>query len=151
MDGARLLAIARDRSSAGRKSLTRSVSLILVGKHEVFSDSEYGLVNDILQTLIRDVERSVCQTLTVNLAASEHVPDDVLEALINDDIEVAFPILADSPLLTDIALEEVIRTQASGNRIAIAMRQGISAVVSDVIMNTADVEAITCLINNSGT
>ena len=151
MDGARLLAIERDRSSAGRKSLTRSVSLILVGKHEVFSDSEYGLVNDILQTLIRDVERSVCQTLTVNLAASEHVPDDVLEALINDDIEVAFPILADSPLLTDIALEEVIRTQASGNRIAIAMRQGISAVVSDVIMNTADVEAITCLINNSGT
>ena len=108
-------------------------------------------MNDILQTLIRDVERSVRQTLTANLAASEHVPDDVLEALINDDIEVAFPILADSLLLTDIALEEVIRTQASGHRIAIAMRQGISAVVNDMMMNTADEEAITCLINNSAT
>lgn len=149
MDDARLLSMARDRFTAGRESLARSVSLILIGQDEVFSDSEYGLMNDILRTLTRDVERSVRQTLVANLAASKHVPDGVLEALINDDIACAYPILADSPLLTEIALEDVIRTQASGHRIATAMRQEISAVVSDVMMNTADVEAITCLINNS--
>jgi len=150
MDGARLLAMARDRSIAVRESLAGSVSLILAGQGNGFSESEYGLMNDILRTLIRDVERSVRQTLASNLAASNHVPDDVLEALINDDIEVAYPVLADSPLLMDLALEDVIRNQASGHRIAIAMRQEISAALSDVMIETADVEAITCLINNSG-
>ena len=50
-------------------------------------------------------------------------------------------------MLTDIALEDVIRTQASGHRIAIAMRQEISAVGSDLMIDTADVAAISCLIN----
>lgn len=44
-------------------------------------------MNDILRTLIRDVERSVRQALAGNLAASGHVPDALLEALINDDIK----------------------------------------------------------------
>jgi uncharacterized protein (DUF2336 family) len=107
-------------------------------------------MNDILRTLIRDVERSVRQTLAANLATSEYVPDDVLEALINDDVEVAYPLLADSPLLTDASLMNVIRNQKSGHRIAVSMRQEISATVGDVMIETADVEAITCLLNNSG-
>jgi hypothetical protein len=39
MNGARLLAMARDRSIAGRESLAGSVSLILAGRGEAFSAS----------------------------------------------------------------------------------------------------------------
>ena len=150
LDGARLLAMARDRSIAGRESLTGSVSLILAGQGNGFSISEYGLMNDILRTLILDVERSVRQPLAAIFAALEHVPDDVLEALINDDIEVANPVLADSPLITDVALQDIIRNHASGHRITVAMRQEIGMAVSYAMIEAADVEAITCLINNSG-
>lgn len=149
-DSTRLLAMARDRSIAGRETLAASISTIVCERGNAFSSGESALMDDILRTLIRDVERSVRQTLATHLAKSDQAPPDVIAALARDDIEVAYPLLVDSPLLDDAELKDLIESRASGHRIAIAMRKTISSIVSDALIETADVDAIVCLLNNEG-
>lgn len=149
-EGQRLLAMARDRSIAGREALAGAVTSILASSADTFSPSEQGLMNDILRTLIRDVERSVRQTLAASLATAENVPYDVITALANDEIEVAYPLLADYPAFLDPDLQDVIQTKGSGHRIAIAMRREISTDVTDTLIECGDVDAVVCLLNNNG-
>lgn len=149
-EGQRLLAMARDRSIAGREALASAVSAILGSAAAGFSATEQGLMNDILRTLIRDVERSVRQTLAASLATADNVPYDVITALANDEIEVAYPLLTDFPALSDPDLQDVIQSKSSGHRIAIAMRREISTDVSDTLIESGDVDAVVCLLNNNG-
>lgn len=148
-DGAHLLALARDRSIAGREALATSVADMVATRGHDFNPSEEELAGDILRTLIRDVERSVRAALAANLAGTSAAPRDVIIALANDDIEVAFPVLAESPVLQDEELRDIVLRQASGHRIAIAMRPGLSETVSDALLETGDREAIGCLLHNS--
>ncbi|MEQ9125881.1 MAG: hypothetical protein RIM80_25340, partial [Alphaproteobacteria bacterium] len=58
-DGAQLLALARDRSIAGREALASSVATMVADRGGAFTPEEDRLAGDILRTLIADVERSV--------------------------------------------------------------------------------------------
>lgn len=149
LTGEQMLALARDRSLAGREALATSVATMVTRRGEQFSETEEAIAGDILRTLIRDVERSVRAALSANLAASSAAPRDVIVALANDDIEVAFPVLAESPILDDEELCRIVEERASGHRIAVAMRPGLSETVSDRIIDSEDVEAVGCLLHNS--
>lgn len=148
-DAAQLLALARDRSIAGREALASSVAGMVTARASAFSSAEQDLADDILRTLIRDVERSVRAALAANLAATEAAPRDVILALANDEIEVAFPILAESPLLNDEELSDIVAARATGHRIAIAMRPDLGEKVSDSLIDSGDSEAIVCLLHNN--
>jgi len=148
-DGAHLLTLARDRSLAGREALASSVAAMVSSRDQEFSAEEEALANDILRKLIDDVERSVRQALAANLAGSSAAPRDVILALANDEIEIAFPVLAESPLLEDDELAEIVQKKDSGHRIAIAMRPGLSERVSGDLVASGDREAIVCLLHNN--
>ena len=148
-DADHLLSLARDRSIAGREALAASVAGMVAQRAGAFNDAEQELAGDILRTLIRDVERSVRAALAVNLAASEAAPRDVIIALANDEIEVAFPVLAESPILDDEELKDVVNARATGHRIAIAMRPDLGEVVSEALIDSGDSEAIVTLLHNT--
>ncbi len=116
---------------------------------EAFGAAEKQLSGDILRTLIRDVERSVRAALAANLAASAAAPRDVIISLANDEIEVAFMVLAESPVLTDEDLKAVVVARTTGHRIAIAMRPTLSEGVADCLVETGDKEALACLLHNN--
>lgn len=145
----RLLAQARDKSIAGRETMASAFGRVMTEHGERFSEHEATLANDILRTLVRDVERSVRAALAANLAGSSAAPRDVILALANDEIEVAFPILAESPILDDPELMQIVADHATGHRLAIAMRPGLSERVGDALIATGDVEAIACLLQNN--
>ncbi len=149
VDGAQMLALARDRSRAGREALATMVAKMVALRGAELTAEEEALAADILRTLIRDVERSVRTALAANLAASAAAPRDVILALAGDDIEVAFPILAESPIIEDEELARLVIERATGHRIAIAMRPGLSETVSDALIESEDQEAIVCLLHNA--
>lgn len=148
-DGQHMLALAKDRSIPGREALAASVAGMVSTRGDKFSPTEQAIANDILHTLIRDVERSVRAALAANLAGTSAAPREVIIALANDDIDVAFPVLAESPVLQDEDLQAIIRDRATGHRIAIAMRPDLPKEVSEALLQTDDQEAVSCLLHNS--
>ncbi|HEX6142739.1 MAG TPA: hypothetical protein VFZ01_08480, partial [Geminicoccaceae bacterium] len=70
------------------------------------------LAGAILGLLVKDVEKTVRATLAHAIAASPAVPPAIARKLAGDEIEVARPVLEQSPVLSDEQLIEIVRTHA---------------------------------------
>jgi hypothetical protein len=149
--GAQMLALARDRSIPGREAIASSVSEMVANRGSYFKEPEQQLAADILRTLIRDVERFVRSALAVNLAATASAPRDVILALANDDIEVAFPVLSESPPLEDddlgSVLTEVFTVSVSSDSLY-SKRPGWSRQMSRSDMSDLEWAFVKCVLPN---
>jgi uncharacterized protein (DUF2336 family) len=108
------------------------------------------LAEAVLELLVRDLELKVRQTLAEALAASPKLPAAVASRLARDEIEVASPILEHSPVLSDRELGEVVRTHAMQYALAVAGREHLSEVLSDIVAEAGDGEVIARLVGNAG-
>ncbi len=144
-----LLALARDRSIESRAQLVRIVGDLFFDAERVLTDRERSLMTEILRQLIHDVEKSVRRAIADRLAAEAKAPQDLVVALANDDIEVAYPILTESAVLHDIDLIEVIRHRTLKHQLAIAIRESLSETVSDALVETGDNDVIKSLLENA--
>jgi uncharacterized protein (DUF2336 family) len=147
-DIANLLDLARDHSRAGRATLVDAVGNLFISRTGGLSDRESALISEILCKLIEDVETSVRQTLAERLADRPDAPRDLVVQLANDEIAVARPLLVDSPLLNDEDLIEIARHRSREHKLAIALRSGISAPVSDALIAGGDGGVIRTLLEN---
>lgn len=145
-----LIALAQDKSSAGRESLVATVADLFLEQGEVLSARERAIMTDILRTLIREVEMTVRKELAERLSASETVPGSLLHDLANDAIEVAHPILVRSEVLQNAELIEVIRHRTMEHRLAIAMRKSVESEVADALVESGEVEVMERLLENPG-
>ena len=145
-----LLKLARDKSVAGRTELVSIVSDLFFGEHDVLTDHERQLMDDILRQLIHDVEMSVRQKLAERLARQSDAPRDLILALANDEIEVAHPILTKSTVLHDLDLIEIISHRTREHQLAIAMREELAEGVSEALVGTGNGDVIERLIENKG-
>lgn len=145
-----LIALAQDKSSAGRESLVATVADLFMEQGEVLSERERAIMTDILRTLIREVEMTVRKELAERLSASETVPGSLLNELANDTIEVAHPILVRSEVLQNAELIEVIRHRTMEHRLAIAMRKSVESDVADALVESGEVEVMERLLENPG-
>ena len=86
-------------AALGRACLTPGATL---------GQSESLLLGDILRRLVRDVEMPVRRALADQLSVRKDAPHDLIMMLANDVIDVAYPLLAKSPLLRDEDLIGVV-------------------------------------------
>lgn len=145
-----LLRLARDRSISGRSELVTTVSDLYFHRSQDLSEREIALMTDILRQLVHDVEMSVRRTLAERLAHQEAAPKSLVTTLANDDIEIAHPILAGSPLLQDEELIEIIQHRTKEHQLAIAMRRTVNEPVSDALVRQGHEEVIRTLLENAG-
>ncbi len=143
-----LLRLAEDQSLGSRRVLANSLSDLFAERQPELSDREQALMGDILNKLIADFETAVRREMAERLAARSAVPQEVIVALANDEIEVARPVLLHSPLLHDQELIEVIRSRGRQHQMSVAMRDMVSETVSEVLVETADRDVITTLLSN---
>ena len=114
------------------------------------SPRERDLIFDILRQMIQDVEMRVRKKLAAQLADKTDAPHDLIVALANDVIEVALPVLENSPVLQDEDLIEVVLQRTVNYRTAVAGRRTVQEIVSQSIVSTGDVSAISTLLKNEG-
>lgn len=143
-----LLAMARDKSSSGRKALITAVSDLFFDKGEVLSDRERALMSDILRQIIHDVEMSVRRELANRLVKINNAPHDLVITLANDDIEVAHPILIGSDILHDTDLVEIIQHRTMQHQLAISMRKHLSESVTEALVETGNSDVIKTMLEN---
>jgi len=144
-----LLALARDRSIDGRTRLVQIVGDLFFDSGRVLSDRERSHMTEILRQLIHDVEKSVRRAVADRLASEAKAPSDLVVALANDEIEVAYPILTESAVLQDIELIEVMAHRSMKHQLAISIRESLSETVSGALVDTGDIDVIKSLLENA--
>ncbi len=144
-----LMTIAEDRTSQSRGALFGQISTLLVDTHMATSDRERALMVDIIDRLFHDVEMQVRQELSSRLSKQNSAPKELITMLANDTIEVAKPILLESDLLRDEELLEIIKHRTQEHQMAIAMRQKVSEVISDALVEAGHQDVVKTLLENT--
>jgi uncharacterized protein (DUF2336 family) len=143
-----LLKLARSRDPADRERLlARLVDVCEHGAGEM-PPAAAEQVEAVFLALVSEVERDIRARLAERLARADWAPMRLIETLASDDIEVARPLIAASPLLKDEALIRLITEATLAHRVEVAQRPHISAAVVEATLGTAEPAVLTALASN---
>ena len=143
-----LIEMARRRGRKDRQDLLDNVTDLFMADAARLSDRERSLITGILHRLVGTVEGEVRRALATRIKARDDAPADLVMLLAGDDIDIARPLLQESPLLRDPDLIQVIRNRGREHWLAISTRRQLSAEVSDAIVATGDADVIEILLRN---
>lgn len=112
------------------------------------TEAERRIAEEIFRIMARDAEVRVREALSRHLKESPDVPRDIALALASDVDSVAVPMLHYSDVLTDADLIEIVRSQGAAKQEAVAGRRGVSAAVSEALIETGNENAVGTLVAN---
>lgn len=104
----------------------------------------------IVETLVGQADTRVRCKLAEHLSTREDVPHDLLMYLADDEIDVAYPMLAWSKLFSDDDLIGLVIKHARDHQMAIAQRANVASAVSEALVQTDDREVVVELLRNDG-
>jgi uncharacterized protein (DUF2336 family) len=125
-----------------------AVATLFEHQRGAFSEFERNLANDILKRLSKDVEMEIRIRLAERLADDPVAPIELLILLADDKIEVARPVLARSPVLTDADLVQIVQRGSNDHQVVIAERPAIGETVSAALARSACEAAVIALLRN---
>lgn len=141
-----LVDLAARRSPEDQKRLLLGVA----GLYEASAATKAApaALAQIFVALTRRAERDVREALSRRLANVEWAPAELVRMLASDEIEIARPVIASSPLLRDDDLLELLQTCSADHRIQIALRPNLGQAVAAAIVAASDPAAMTALAAN---
>lgn len=141
-----LLNLARSRAGDDRQRLLLAITALCENSPPAEEVSE--VLGEVFLMLAQQVERDVRRTLAERLATADWAPHALINLLALDEIEIARPILASSPLLQDEDLIVVLVQATIEHQIEVARRPALSGRVADVIIDRAEPATLTALASN---
>lgn len=129
-----------------RAELAAKVAAGLTGPG--LAPEEIALAQDIVRILARDVEAKVRASVSGGLRHSPHLPRDVAQRLGNDIDVVALPLLAESLVLTDDDLIDIVGRGSARKHETIAARPNLAEAVSEALITHAEEPAVAVLMDN---
>jgi uncharacterized protein (DUF2336 family) len=143
-------AVASGSFSRRAEILGRVTDLFVAGATRL-SDEEVALFDDVITRLAVEIEISARALLSVRLAPIPNAPPRTIRTLAFDDvIEVAAPVLIQSPRLSDSDLVENVRIKGQGHMLAISRRSHLSEAVTDVLVECGDQPVLMSTVENRG-
>jgi uncharacterized protein (DUF2336 family) len=142
--------LARDRSGGGRHTLFDRVAGLLLESNGKLPSGATLLIDQILTGLLHEVEADVRKKLACRIATLEGAPRELIRALAADEIEIAEPILANSPVLSTQDLLDIIAARSPAHREVIARRAHVPAEVVSALVRLKDPKVIQTLLSNAG-
>ncbi|MAK62737.1 MAG: hypothetical protein CMK09_17345 [Ponticaulis sp.] len=147
---ARLKELARDNSVEERRELLRSITDMFLAQSSSKSESECMLFDEVVGAVVKDMQSSVRAELAGKLAKSDApVNKTLLSFAMDEDINVARPVLENSTQLTDDDLIKVVTSRTQEHILAITKRKGVSESVSGAIVDRGADHVIASLLDNS--
>jgi uncharacterized protein (DUF2336 family) len=130
------------------KALRRITNLFIEGA-ENYNEEQVSLFDDVLCQLVTEIESKARAELARRLAPVNNAPTELVRHLAHDnDIEVAGPLLQQSTRLNERDLVDIAETKSQAHLHAIATRQGIGEVVTDVLVRRGDQEVARSVAGN---
>jgi uncharacterized protein (DUF2336 family) len=147
-DMTRLAHLAANPRGATREEIYLAVTSLYRVQGPWLSSRERALMNDILRRLAKDVRVTIRASLAVRLANDEAVPPELVLLLAADVIEVARPLLLESPHLSDGDLIGLLDSTGAAHHEAIASRAGIGEALSERLASCKDDSILRALLRN---
>lgn len=143
-----LIELARDPNPAARIALSERITDICLQAPRQLNSEEKEVAGHILIQLSRDFEVQLRSRLAVQLSGSSRAPKQLILALALDEISVSGPVISQSPLLDEQDLVEIVKTKGNAHRMNVAMRSGITAAVSNALVQAEEPDVLQALVNN---
>ncbi len=105
-------------------------------------------VEEVFVTLALQAEATLRAALAQRLAATDWAPVELIRAFSLDDIQIAAPVLAQSPLLTEPDLVAVLKLASLEHQICVAQRPHLGTRVVETILDMGRVVVMTTLTSN---
>lgn len=138
------------RSAETGTMLRRVTDLFLLNAGH-YTPDQIELYDGILKVLIAAVEVSARAELAQRLAPVDGAPANTMRTLALDDaIEVAEPVLAQSNVLDDDILTHCITIKGQEHLLAIATRSSLSEKVTDQLVTKGKIKVLRTLASNPG-
>ncbi|QTN18994.1 DUF2336 domain-containing protein [Brevundimonas sp. AJA228-03] len=141
-----LLELARGRTTDDRRRLLLGIAALCDATPPGAEASP--LLGDIFMIIARQAESDIRKALSESLASAEWAPPALIAMLALDEIEIARPVIAASPLLKDQDLLRVLLEATIEHQIEVARRPHISGRVADAIIDRGDPATLTALAGN---
>lgn len=143
-----LLLLAQSRQTGDRERLLLAIADLCDGAPEAGRPDVQALLGDVFMTLVVDAERDIRRALAERLALVDWAPRALIHVLALDEIDIARPVIAASPLLDDPALVRLVVEATLEHQIEVARRPHIGEAVVDALIDHAGPEALVALAVN---
>lgn len=145
----RLVNLARSRTPEDRDRLLLALAdLCRAGGEAAAKPAVQDLLSSIFMSLVVEAERDMRRRLAEKLAKSEWAPSALINVLALDEIEVARPIIAASPVLQDEDLIRLLVEATIEHQIEVARRPGLGRRVVAAILRQGEPAVLTALAGN---
>lgn len=141
-----LLALAKSRETDDRQRLLLGVAALCDSTPPGAEVSP--VLTEIFMTLARQAEHDIRKSLAESLAGADWAPRALVNMLALDEIEIARPIIANSPMLQDQDLLRILVEATVEHQIEVARRPTLSGRVADAIIDAAEPATMTALASN---
>lgn len=146
-----LLGLAKSRAPADRERLVLAVADLadsVEAEQVMGSPPIQGLLDSIFMSLVIEAERDIRRRLADKLSTAAWAPPALINVLALDDIEIARPIIAQSPVLKDHDLLRLLVEATVEHQIEVARRPRLGPPVVAAILQQAEPAVITALAGN---
>jgi uncharacterized protein (DUF2336 family) len=147
-----LLNLAKSRTPGDRERLMMSIVDLCGATDTPASLTEpqvQELISSIFMNLVVEAERDIRRRLAERLAPAAWAPSALINVLALDEIEIARPIIAASPVLKDHDLVRLLVEATIEHQIEVARRPRLGGVVVAAIIHQAEPAVLTALANNT--
>jgi uncharacterized protein (DUF2336 family) len=149
-DMGRLAQLAMNpKSGASREEIYLAVASLYRIQGAGLNQRERELMREILRRLTLDVEMAIRVALAQRLAEDTTAPHDLILLLVDDTVEVARPLILNSPLLTETDVLRLIAHADVGRLEAVAGRPNIGTPVTDELARTNHESVLVALVRNA--
>ena len=151
MSSESLLDLAKSRQPADRERLLLAIADLCDapdGSEAMKSSGNQALLSSIFMSLVVEAERSIRHLLSLRLAHADWAPNALINILALDDIEIARPIIAFSPVLGEHDLVRLLVEATIEHQIEVARRPRLTPTVVAAILEQAEPAVLTALAGN---
>jgi len=134
--------------TASREEIYLAVASLYRVQRAGLNDRERELMREILRRLTRDVEMAIRIALAERLSEDASAPHDLILLLVDDRIEVARPLILNSPLLTDDDVLRLVAVSDISHQEAVAARPHIGEPVTEALVQAGHESVLMALVRN---
>jgi uncharacterized protein (DUF2336 family) len=144
-----LTELAKSRSPADRERLMLALADLCAQLNEAMRAPQIqALLGSIFLSLVGGAEHDIRRLLAEKLSTADWPPIELVNALAMDEIEIARPMIAGSPVLTDADLVRLLIQATVDHQIEVAQRPAIGPQVVETILKQAEPTVMTALAGN---
>jgi uncharacterized protein (DUF2336 family) len=143
------LALARSSAPHDREKLLVAIAELCRNDADCARPEIQSLLKDLFLDLVATAEQAIRLRLSKTLSEVAWAPHELITLLARDHIEIARPVVAKSPVLTDSDLIRLLVEASVEHKIEVARRPALGARVAAAIVDQAEPDVVTALANNT--